>query len=86
MKTIGLPELETHLGDILREIQETGETIVVTRDGEPIARVTPMRNHLGEQDRYSIIESLDTLAAQIGAHWPEGVSALDAVHDVRRDL
>jgi prevent-host-death family protein len=29
---------------------------------------------------------LDELAAEIGAEWPAGVSAVDAVRDVRRDL
>jgi hypothetical protein len=28
----------------------------------------------------------DQLAAEISANWLEGISALDAIHDVRRDL
>jgi prevent-host-death family protein len=86
MKTMGVTELETELNHVLREIRETGETVEVISDGEPIARIVPVRKTLNEQEKRAVIESLDSMAAQIGAHWPEGVSALDAVHDVRRDL
>ncbi len=86
MKTMGVTELEGSLGDILREIQESGETIEVTRDGEPVARVVPLLKRLSIQEREAEIRDLDALAAQISAHWPEGVTALEAVRDVRRDL
>jgi|GEM_PF-2037897 len=43
-----------------------------------------------EQHRRKEIErwlaDWDQLAKEISKHWPEGVSAVDAVHDVRRDL
>ncbi len=30
--------------------------------------------------------NLDRLSAEIGAHWPKDVSAVDAIRDVRGDL
>ena len=86
MKTMGIRELKTHLSDALRELQETGETIEITHHGAPVARIVPIRKQSTEQERRAIIDSLDSLAAQIGAHWPEGVTALEAVRDVRREL
>lgn len=87
MKTMGIKELKMRLSNALREMQETGEIIEITHHGEPVARIIPFRRHwTTEAERRDMIESLDALAARISAHWPEGVSALDAVHDVRRDL
>ncbi len=87
MRTMGIRELKGSLSDALREVQETGETIEVTNHGQPVARIIPVRpRHTTEEERHAMIESLDVLAARISTHWPEGVSALDAVHDVRREL
>ena len=41
MKTIGAYEAKTHFSELLREV-ENGETIVVTRHGLPIARISPL--------------------------------------------
>jgi prevent-host-death family protein len=41
MKTVGAYEVKTRFGELLREV-ESGETIVVTRHGVPIARLIPM--------------------------------------------
>jgi prevent-host-death family protein len=41
MKTVGLYEAKTHLGELISEV-ENGETLIVTRRGVPVARVTPI--------------------------------------------
>ena len=41
MKTVGAYEARTHFSGLLREV-ENGETVVVTRHGLPIARITPI--------------------------------------------
>jgi prevent-host-death family protein len=41
MKTVGAYEAKTHFSQLLREV-ESGETIIVTRHGLPIARITPV--------------------------------------------
>ena len=33
----------------------------------------------------AVLSELDQLSAEISARWPEGVSAVDAVNDVRRE-
>jgi prevent-host-death family protein len=40
MKTIAASEAETHFAAVLDEV-EKGETVIVTRDGRPVARVSP---------------------------------------------
>ena len=86
MKTIGIGELRAHLSQIIREMQETGEAVEVTYYGAPVARLMSLHRPSTRQERQEATESLDTLAARLSSRWPEGVTALEAVHDVRRDL
>jgi len=41
MKRVGAYEAKTHFGELLREV-ESGETIIVTHHGLPVARLSPM--------------------------------------------
>ena len=40
MKTVGMYEAKTHLGQLLDEV-ERGQCVVITRYGRPIARLVP---------------------------------------------
>jgi prevent-host-death family protein len=88
VKTIGVRELKKRLSEALRDVQ-TGETIEVTNRGQVIARimpVTPQKHDPKKHDPEAVraaLTDLDNLAAEITAYWPEGVSALGAVNDVR---
>jgi prevent-host-death family protein len=83
MKTLGVRELKKNLSEALREVQ-AGEIIEVTNRGQVIARVVPVRPP--KQDPEAIrtaLADMDALAAEIAAYWPEGVSAAEALDDVR---
>ncbi len=41
MKTVGAFEAKTHLPELLKQA-EAGETIVVTRHGQPVAQISPV--------------------------------------------
>lgn len=85
MRSIGVRELKEHLSEVLREVQD-GETVEVTNRGQVIARVIPVRRPKPDLQKVrAALADIDRLAAEISAHWPAGVSALDAVHDVRGD-
>lgn len=49
MKTVTVHEAKTHLSRLLREV-ETGETLIVARGGEPVARLVPYRTQQREFD------------------------------------
>ncbi len=85
MKTIGIRDLKTRMSELFREVQD-GETIEVTNHGKVVALVVPPPIRLSSEEIEAGLDSIDTLAAQIGAHWPEQVTALEAIHDVRRNL
>lgn len=88
MKTVGVRELEENIDEVLEQMRETGEVVAVARDGEIIAHLVPAPKLQPPLERPSggIWTDFDRLVAEIGVHWPEGVSAVDAVRDVRREL
>lgn len=89
MKAIEAQELETHVSEILREV-ESGETVEVTWHGQVVARVVPAQQvqqiRTMARDENDAWAKLNALIDEISADWPEGVSTQDAINDVRRDL
>lgn len=49
MKTVVVSEFKAKCIAFLREAQQTGESILVTRRGRPIARVEPVRDIRSER-------------------------------------
>ena len=84
MRTIGVQELKEHTSEILQDVQE-GQVIDITSGGSAVARLVPVQPPpLGDGEIEAILDDLDSLAAEISASWPEGLSAQDAIDDVRR--
>ncbi len=40
-------EAKTHLSEILKHVEDTGEEVVVTNRGKPVARIVPDRSAAG---------------------------------------
>lgn len=88
MKSLCVCELKERISEILRLVEEEGETVEVTKRGEVIAHLVAVRKlqQSVEQADDAVWTDLERLAAEISANWPSKVSAVDAVSDVRRDL
>jgi prevent-host-death family protein len=86
VKSIGVRELKANISEILRDVEQGGEVVEVTRHGQIVARLVPARPVPSDRDANAAWADLNTLAAEISARWPAGVSAADAIEDVRRDL
>ena len=87
MKSIGVRELKEHLSEILRQVQEEKEIVEVTNRGTAIARLIPIQQpQPTPANDGAVWISLEQLAEEISARWPRGVSAVDAVNDVRGDF
>ncbi len=86
MKSIGVRELKANLSEILREVDEDGQVVEVTRHGRVVARLLPPQAELTDRDANGAWSDLRALAAAISAQWPEGVTAAQAVAEVRREL
>ncbi|MFL5590504.1 MAG: type II toxin-antitoxin system Phd/YefM family antitoxin [Ktedonobacteraceae bacterium] len=88
MKTLEVGELQKRIGEMLHLVQEKGEIIEVTNRGEVVALLVPAHKpqQPAEQPSGAIWTDFDRLAAEIGVRWPEDVSAVDTVRDLRREL
>jgi len=91
MATIGVRELKTHMTSILREVEELGETVDITRRGKVIARLMPAtpvqpERPWSEADRAAFWAEWDALVDDIAAKTPSNVSVEDVMRDMRREL
>ena len=88
MRTFDTNELLKYIDEVLRMVEEEGETIEISNHGEAIAYLVPASGpqSLAKPTKRDVWADLERLAAEISAHWPAEVSAADAVRDVRRDL
>ncbi len=84
--SVGIRELKSNPGKFVRLVRESNEPIDVTIRGEVVARLVPVRPRLSAEELEAIWRRHREIAGEISAVWPKGVSALDAVNDVRRDL
>lgn len=89
---LDVQEMTEHIDDLIRMV-ESGKTFVIVRRGKPVAQLGPLSNPKideAERRRQKDIErwfaDMDQLAEEIGKRWPKGVSSVEAVQDVRRDL
>ena len=86
VSAIGVRELEEHTREVLRRVREGGEIIEVADSDGVIARIVPVKA-VGDVEAFDDWwEQIDHLAEEISKHWPEGVSAAEAVAEQRREL
>ena len=55
-------------------------------EGEVIARLLPVPKLPAKRPDAEVWAAMDRLAEEISAYWPEGVSAVEAVREGRREL
>ena len=68
MKSIGVRALEANISEILREVEEAGEVIEVTRHGKIVARLVPGGwTAPADRDANGAWTDLSALAAEISA-------------------
>ena len=82
MVTVGIRELKQQASELVRMVRETGNEVQVSYHGEVVALLIPVKPARKKADQ--AWANLDNLAAEIGARWPKGVSAADAVSEARR--
>ena len=86
METIGVGELKECACEIVRRVRDDGEAFEVSYRGLVFARLVPVTQPETKNDLSSFSASWEELAKAIGSHWPDGVSAVDAVREGRREL
>ncbi|HEX3246283.1 MAG TPA: type II toxin-antitoxin system prevent-host-death family antitoxin [Chloroflexota bacterium] len=82
MRVVGVRDLKLRTSEIVRRVREEHESVEVSYRGRVVARIVPVVDGSAD-DAWA---DLEALRAEIAAKWPPGVSAVDAVSDVRREL
>ena len=83
---VGIRELKVNPGKYVRLVRDSNVSLDVTVRGEVVARIVPVYQRPSADEVEAAWRRHDEIAKEISAHWPKGVSALDAVNDVRREL
>ena len=91
-RTIGVPELESRAGEIVREVSETGRPIDIALGGKIVARLSPAQvdeARSTEDHRQAMLDWLretEAFAQEVARRWPSSVSSVELVREQRRDL
>ncbi len=86
MRRIGIRALKEQTSEILRRVREDGDIFEVTYHGRAIARLVPVTELTSATALSGFWQKWEQLGEAISAHWPEGVSATDAIREDRREL
>jgi prevent-host-death family protein len=87
VRAVGIRELKARASELVREVRDHRNSIDVKHRGRVVARLVPAVPELTEAKSFDEVwAEMDRLAAEISESWPEGVSAADAIADVRREL
>jgi prevent-host-death family protein len=79
MKTVGAYEAKTHLSDLLDQVS-TGESIIITRHGVPVARLCPAPD---QPDR-TVEETIREIRRFRKTHSLGGLSVREMIEEGRR--
>jgi prevent-host-death family protein len=82
MITVGIRELKQQASELIRLVREEGKELQITYRGKVVALIVPVARPK-QAESEAAWASLDALAAEIGARWPEGVTSVEAVAEVR---
>ncbi len=83
MITVGIRELRRRVSELIRMVREEGRDVEITYRGKPVALIIPVNRKTAVLRESSDWTHLDQLAVKIGARWPEGISAAEAVSEGR---
>jgi prevent-host-death family protein len=67
-KTVPVAEFEANCVDLLEEIAGSGNDIVITRDGKPLAKVVPIESSL-RGPMFGTIEIVGNIVEPIDDEW-----------------
>ena len=84
--TIGIAEAKTRLSEVIDRV-ESGETVIIARNGAPVAELRP----LGKISTEDAVKRIKAIARRVAKRnkgkgtWPsEGTSLRDVAHDRHR--
>ena len=70
LKTVGIFEAKTRLSEICAEVAESGDTVIISKRGEPMVEVRALRQPKQEietEEKEGILDCLDRCRERFGA-------------------
>jgi|GEM_PF-2126816 len=86
VKSIGVRELKSNPGKVLGMVRDSKEAIDATIRGEIVFRITPIRAKSTAEEHAEVWKRHEEVSLDISRNWPKGVTAEDAINDIRREL
>ncbi len=84
MVTVGIRELKQQASELIRKVREEGAEVQITYHGKVVALLVPVAPAAQGKQEANAWMDIDHLAAEIGARWPKGLSASQAIEEDRR--
>jgi prevent-host-death family protein len=76
MKEVALYNARNTLSALVAEVERTGEEVVITRHGKPVARLAPARVQRTPEERAALLRSLIAKRDAMAAEHPETAAPL----------
>lgn len=70
MKSVPIFEAKNRLSALIQEVEETGESITLTRHGRPVARLTPALKQRTPEERAEIWREASEDRERLARDWP----------------
>lgn len=78
--TVGAYEAKTHLSELLEKV-EAGQEVTITKHGNPIAKLVPIKKEARVEERLAAIQRIQKLAAGLSLG---GLKVKDLISEGRR--
>jgi prevent-host-death family protein len=83
MEIVGSFEAKTHLPELLRRVEQ-GESFVITKHGNPVARLVPAATIKTKPDARQVVEAMLAFRDREGPTLGEGLAIRDLIEEGRR--
>src|SRR3954453_17723548 len=83
MEFVGAYEAKTHLPQLLDRV-ESGETIIITRHGKPVAKLVPASGETTKPDVKKAIEEMKRFQKEHGPTLGPGLTIRELIEEGRR--
>jgi prevent-host-death family protein len=85
MTTIEIEDLQEHLFEVLRRVQEEHQIVEIISYGMVVARIVPAEEP-GDTARDTVWQEMERLSEELAQYLPPNIDAVEAIRDVRRKL
>lgn len=86
LRQVGMRDLKATTSEVIRYVRERQAPVEITHRGQVVAKIVPVPSPAQlEEERAAREARWQRLSEEATRLWPEGVSAVDAIRDVRDD-